>query len=153
LIIDGWVRSNPLVRVIVTSRVKLNVGSEKLLEITAFQPHPLDAAPAEMLKNPGPGLELFERQRKEWQQGFRLAKDNVFLVNQICYAVGGLPLGIELAAAAERTLTEIEGGISQRSDFLRSTRQDIPERHRWLLHEAPVALNVGGYAALRISTR
>jgi hypothetical protein len=24
---------------------------------------------------------------------------------------------------------------------------------RWLLHEAPVALNVGGYAALRISTR
>ena len=23
----------------------------------------------------------------------------------------------------------------------------------WLLHEAPVALNVGGYAALRISTR
>ena len=23
----------------------------------------------------------------------------------------------------------------------------------WLLHEAPVSLNVGGYAALRISTR
>jgi hypothetical protein len=28
-----------------------------------------------------------------------------------------------------------------------------PEPRGWLLHEAPVALNVGGYAALRISTR
>ena len=28
-----------------------------------------------------------------------------------------------------------------------------PDRPIWLLHEAPVALNVGGYAALRISTR
>ena len=27
------------------------------------------------------------------------------------------------------------------------------KRRGWLLHEAPVALNVGGYAALRISTR
>jgi hypothetical protein len=31
--------------------------------------------------------------------------------------------------------------------------EGIVVRDRWLLHEAPVALNVGGYAALRISTR
>jgi predicted ATPase len=131
-IIHRWVQENSLVRVIVTSRVELNVGTEKLLEIDIFEPHPLDLNSTAMLNNPGPALELFARRRNDRHRGFRLAEDNIELVNKISHAVGGLPLGIELAASVERTLQEIEDGIKKSSAFLASSRPDLPERQRSL---------------------
>lgn len=52
--------------------------------------------------------------------------------NRICDAVGGLPLGIELASAVERSLAEIDAGIRESSEFLASSRPDLPSRQKSL---------------------
>jgi predicted ATPase/tetratricopeptide (TPR) repeat protein len=131
-IIHRWVQESPLARIIVTSRVELDIGTERILEIDVFQPHPPDRDPAAMLSDPGPALELFARRRADRHPGFKLAEDNVVSVNRICEALGGLALGIELAAPVERTLLEIEVGIRKSSEYLKSSRPDLPERQRSL---------------------
>ncbi len=53
---------------------------------------------------------------------------------RICQLVEGLPLGIELAAgwAHEYTFVQIEEEVRRNLEFLQSTMQDLPERHRSL---------------------
>jgi predicted ATPase len=131
-IIHDWVLQSPLARVIVTSRVELEVGTERLLEIGVFNLHPLDLDPVVALRDPGPAIELFRRRRSDRLPSFGLDEQNIRRVNSICHAVGGLALGIELAAAVRRSLAEIEVGISERSDFLASSRADLPLRQRSL---------------------
>ena len=131
-IIHRWVQQNPLVRIIVTSRVELNVGTEKVLEIDVFKSHPSDLDAATMLSDPELALQLFARRRNDRDRGFKLTADNVAIVNRICNAVGGLPLGIELAASVERSLNEIEDGIKKSSAYLATSRPDLPERQRSL---------------------
>ncbi|HYR10990.1 MAG TPA: NB-ARC domain-containing protein [Longimicrobium sp.] len=131
-LISRWAQVNPLVRVIVTSRVELNVGTERVLEVDVFPSHPAHRDPATILRDPGPALRLFARRRKARHSSFRLSEENVLAANRICEAVGGLPLGLELAAAVERTLEEIERGINESSAFLASSRPDLHPRHRSL---------------------
>jgi predicted ATPase len=140
-LIDRWVQESPLARVIVTSRRELEVGTERVVEVDVFPSHARHLQPADILRDPGPALRLFERRRKARQPRFRLLENNVLAANRICEAVGGLPLGIELAAAVERTLAEIEQGINKSSAYLKSSRSDLPDRQRslaatidWSLH-------------------
>lgn len=55
-------------------------------------------------------------------------------IQRICELVGGLPLGIELAAAWTPMLspTAIADEISKNLDFLAGTSHDLPDRHRSL---------------------
>lgn len=51
---------------------------------------------------------------------------------RICQLVEGLPLGIELAAswAADYSFAQIADEVERNLDFLKTTYQDLPERHR-----------------------
>lgn len=133
-------RLAPGIKLLVTSRVRLNLREEWVREVTG-----LDFPPAADLASTAPRLTeqaletysavaLFVQQAQRVRPGFALSEAQVPEVARICQLVEGVPLGIELAASWLRVLacgeivTEIERGL----DFLTSTLRNLPERHRSL---------------------
>ncbi len=126
------------VKLLVTSRVRLNVQGEQLYQVKGMRtPEPAAAAawerPEEALQVYS-GLNLFIDRARRVQPAFRLDGNNLAHAADICRLVEGLPLGIELAAAWLELLTpgEIADEIRRSLDFLESQAPDIPDRQRSL---------------------
>ena len=117
------------VKLLVTSRERLRLRAERVYELAALA-FPRDAAASD--------FEAFDAVRiliacaSYTRPDFQLAETDRAAVTDICRLVGGMPLGIELAAAWLRTLpaaviaTELKANL----DFLQTTLRDMPERHR-----------------------
>jgi len=115
------------VRALVTSRERLRLRGERdlLLDPLAYSPddshspHPSDAA-------------CLFRERSPLFPERGVSADAGPYVERICSAVDGLPLGIELAAAASRTmgLSDIVDAITVALDLLGDDARDRPDRHR-----------------------
>ncbi len=117
----------PQVKLVVTSRERLNLRAEWLL--------PVEGLP---WRSPGsaqqsPALRLFAQsaQRVSPRFSFDAEQDAVI---KICRQLEGLPLAIELAAALRRfgDCEQIARQIKQSFDFLSVSWRDIPPRHRSL---------------------
>jgi predicted ATPase len=116
----------PNVELLTTSRERLNVQSEWVLDV-----HGLGLAEN---GNGGSGaLRLFVERATQVDPDFSL-DDERAEAQRICGLVDGLPLGIELAASWVSMLscTEIADEIEQNIDFLATSMRDVPERHRSL---------------------
>ncbi len=117
----------PKVELLTTSRERLNVQSEWVLDV-----HGLG------LTENGDGgsgaLRLFVDRATQVEPGFSLNDDEDIEARRICGLVDGLPLGIELAASWVSMLScaEIADEIEQNIDFLATSKRDVPERHRSL---------------------
>ena len=117
----------PKVELLTTSRERLNVQSEWVLDV-----HGLGLAEN---GNGGSGaLRLFVERATQVEPGFSLDDDERVEARRICRLVEGLPLGIELAASWVSVLScaEIADEIEQNIDFLATSMRDVPERHRSL---------------------
>jgi len=125
----------PGVKLLVTSRVRLNLREEWLLEVEGLD-YPRTTSPGtdERELEAYSAVTLFVQQARRLQAGFTLTGADAPAVVRICRLVSGVPLGIELAASWLRVLAcaEIAAEIEQGLDFLTSTLQNIPERHRSL---------------------
>lgn len=77
-------------------------------------------------------VRLFADRAAAARPDFTIDGRNRAVVANICRHLDGLPLSIELAAArlAIQSLTEIQEGISERFQLLRSPDRHVPERHR-----------------------
>jgi predicted ATPase/DNA-binding SARP family transcriptional activator len=124
-------RYAPRVRVIVTSRVRLNLKHEYLLEIGGLEYPVLRGLPLDAISEYS-GVSLFVQCARRTQPQFVLNESNAMDVACICELVEGAPLGIELAASWLRMLSpqEIASEIESSLDFLVTAAQDAPERHR-----------------------
>lgn len=123
----------PGVKLLVTSRQRLNLEQEWSLEVSGMSLPPSEeqeSAPLEEYE----AVQLFLQRARRVQPNFALSNENRFHVVRICRLVGGLPLGIELAAAWLRLIScqEIASEIERSLDFLTSPYPDIPERHHSL---------------------
>lgn len=121
----------PRVRYLVTSRERLNLRGEQLYAIDGLQfPKHWEPAPQDHYS----ALHLFLESARRMQPDFVITPGNVRPVIRICELVGGMPLGLELAASWVRTLEpeEIAGEIAEGMDFLESELRDMPARHRSL---------------------
>ncbi len=118
----------PNVELLTTSRERLNVQSEWVLDV-----HGLGLAEN---GDGGPAaLRLFVERARQVEPGFSLDDDDQRdQVGRICELVEGLPLGVELAASWVSMLScaEIADEIEQNIDFLATSKRDVPERHRSL---------------------
>ena len=117
----------PKVELLTTSRERLNVQSEWVLDV-----HGLGLAEN---GNGGSGaLRLFVERATQVMPGFSLDDDERAEARRICTLVEGLPLGIELAASWVSVLScaEIADEIERNIDFLATSMRDVPERHRSL---------------------
>ena len=121
-------QSLPDVKLLVTSRERLNLQTEWIYEVG---PLPLDN---ESDEQPADALRLFVQMAQRAQADFGLTPEAEPHVAKICRLVAGVPLGIELASAWVRQLScaeiaeELERGIG----FLQTRAGDVPDRHRSL---------------------
>ena len=119
----------PQLRIVVTSRARLQLRAEHVLEIGGL-PYPgrIDAPDPEQFA----AIQLFVERAQQQDAGFALTEQNRAALVRICQTVDGMPLALELAATWTRSLApqdilaEIEGGI----DILATTMRDAPPRHR-----------------------
>lgn len=120
----------PGVTILATSRERLNLQAEQVCPLAGL-PVPL-AATADL--QTFAAVQLFVQCARRLQPDFALTPPENAAVTQICQAVQGLPLGIELAAAWVHQLScaEIATEIARSLDFLATTRRDVPPRQRTL---------------------
>jgi predicted ATPase/transcriptional regulator with XRE-family HTH domain len=133
-LLSSIMQATPGVRFLVTSRQRLNLQGEWVLEVGGLT-YPLDTDrnTAERLES-YEAVQLFQQVAARVNSRFTISGENWTCVVHICRLLEGMPLGIELAAAWSRVLPcqEIVDEIQRNLDFLRSSARDIPERHRSL---------------------
>jgi predicted ATPase len=127
----------PHLTVLVTSRERLNLQAEWLLDVDGLaypsnDPH--EAAVPQRLADltAYSAVQLFVQRARQVQPGLHLSFPTLTTIVRICQHVAGMPLAIELAAAGVRTLplTAIERQIRANLDVLATTHRDVPLRHR-----------------------
>lgn len=118
----------PRVRVIVTSRERLNVRGEHVYAVEGLG-YTLDSS-AEALRVPA--AQLFVHGAQRVAPGFALTAATAGDVLRICRLVQGMPLALELAAACvdSITLAQIAALIEQGSRVPEAEWRDAPERHQ-----------------------
>jgi predicted ATPase/class 3 adenylate cyclase len=128
-------RAAPGVKIVVTSREKLNLQEE-----TRFRLEGMDfpdwetgtdsAAPDQAFEYSA--IKLFLQSARRARPGFELQASDLNAVAHICRLVGGMPLAILLAAAWVEMFSpkEIAAEINQSTDFLATELRDVPDRHR-----------------------
>jgi predicted ATPase/DNA-binding XRE family transcriptional regulator len=123
--------SSPRVKLLVTSRERLNLQSEWVFEIQGLPVPPSDRV--EKFEEYS-SVTLFLQSARRVQIGFEVHADERPWVARICHLLEGMPLGIELAAGWVRVLAceEIAREIERDLDFLSVPMRDLPERHHSL---------------------
>ncbi len=123
----------PQVKLLVTSRERLNLREEWVLEVSGMD-FPAAAEVDKTTLATYSAVTLFLQRARRARATFVLAEADMPAVIRICQLVAGTPLGIELAAAWVRMMScadialEIERGL----DFLTTSLRDVSERHRSL---------------------
>jgi len=119
----------PAIKLLVTSRERLNLQGEWVFEIQGLPVPPGDQT-EDLEKYSAARLFLQSAQRA--QVGFVLSAEERPAVARICRIMEGMPLGIELAAAWVRSLScyEIAQETERNLDFLTVSMRDVPARHR-----------------------
>lgn len=124
------------VKVLVTSRERLNLQGEQLYRVSGMRTPSVNDVMAwtdlEEQSKAFSALQLFVQRARRVRPDFRLTQDNLTAVTEICRLVGGMPLGIELAAAWLEVLTpkEIAAEVAWSLDFLATDQQDVSDRQR-----------------------
>lgn len=126
----------PRVRVLTTSRTRLNVRGEQLFPLEGLDVLKVEElalltpAAYATIDNLSSAVALFQATARRVQPGFALNEATLPAVLRICRLVHGMPLGIELAAGWLELLRieDIDAEIQRSLDFLQSDWHDLPER-------------------------
>jgi predicted ATPase/DNA-binding SARP family transcriptional activator len=126
----------PGAKLLLTSRERLNLALEWNFELFGL-PYPseeelVDSPEQLMARNEG--LQLFAHRARQADGSFEPTIENLPHIIRISQLVGGMPLGLELAAAWKALIScrEIAEEIERNLDILDSTMRDVEERHRSL---------------------
>jgi predicted ATPase/DNA-binding SARP family transcriptional activator len=122
-------RGAPGLTLLVTSRERLDLQWEWVFDIAGLSyPPEQEAARLETFS----AVQLFKQRARQVRRHFALAGDEGQAVARICRLFEGIPLGIELAAAAvrEQSCAEIAERIGSSITHLATSARDVPARHR-----------------------
>ena len=116
------------VKVLVTSRQRLNVQGEWVLPVTGL---PVPSGKGPVKSEHSNALSLFTERARQASLNFSLCEEERESALHICQLVEGMPLAIELAAAWTDVLSpgEIADEIRGNLDFLSSSKADIEQKH------------------------
>ncbi len=119
----------PSLRMLVTAREHLQLSSETLFVLESMA-LPSAATLPDVLSYSA--VQLFVETARRVRPKFTPTTTNAQAIVRICQLVGGMPLGIILAAAWVEVLSpsDIVTELSQGFDFLESELRDLPERQR-----------------------
>lgn len=123
----------PRVKVLATSRVRLDLQGEWILEVGGMA-CPLEEEGEEEAGGPEAydAVQLFLQGARRVNPAFFLTPQDRRWMTHICRVLEGSPLAIELASSWARVLLlpDIAREIERDLDFLSTTRANLPERHR-----------------------
>jgi predicted ATPase len=119
----------PHVCLLVTSRERLNLGEEWVFDVPELN-YPKNEFETDV--EAYDAVQLFAQYARRMKTDFALTSREKPAVIRLCQLVGGMPLGIELAAAWVRSLSyeEIAHEIERGLDILESPARNIEPRHR-----------------------
>ena len=121
--------SAPQVKLLVTSRERLNLRGEWVFEVQGLPVQ--DEGHAHDVQTSS-AVQLFLQRARQGQAGFEPTDEEMRQVVRICRLVEGMPLAIELAAtwvvvlSCQEILHELERGL----EILSTLARDVPERQR-----------------------
>lgn len=120
----------PEVLILATSRERLNLREEWVFEVQGLD-YPSGNG---RTLNAYSATELFLQRAHQAMRDFAPTEAEMADIGRICQLVAGMPLGIELAAPWIKFLScrEIAAEIESSLDFLDTTVQNVPDRHRSL---------------------
>ena len=136
-LLNGLLAAAPNVKIVVTSRARLNVSGEWLFPVAGLEAPPDDLTPDEQRQASRRPLAdysavaLFVERSRRVDPTFSLETADTALMARLCRLLDGMPLAIELAAPWLRSLTladivaEVERGIG----LLSTSMRDVPARH------------------------
>src|SRR5574341_655571 len=130
-LVSRLLSSAPNLRLLATSRARLNLQAECIVEVEGMAfPDQGDTADFDTFEAVQLFLIYAHRNRLTYEAD---DADRPAIV-QICKGVGGMPLGLELAASWIRWLSpaEIAAELARDIDFLASDSRDVDARHRSL---------------------
>ncbi len=127
-LVTDMLKAAPEVRLLVTSRVVLNLQEEWIYPVGGLGVPPDEAAEAAESSS---AVQLFVERARRVRRDFSLEAERGAVL-RICRLTDGMPLAIELAAAWARTLpcSVIASEIERNLAFLATGLRNVPERHR-----------------------
>ncbi len=141
-------RSAPELKVLATSRARLNLRGEQLYPVLGMDVPPPRAAPRRGAGEEGQptpltrdtahysAVQLYLQGARRVCPGYQPEGDDLEHIAQVCRLAGGMPLAILLAAAWMRILSpgeiaaEMSGRLDHGLDFLATDWHGVPERQR-----------------------
>jgi predicted ATPase/DNA-binding SARP family transcriptional activator len=131
-VLSDLLREAPRLKILATSRIVLDLYGEYVHDVMPLdlpKNGHVDGAP--VLR--GDAVELFV-ERARAARDFRLTAANASTVAEICTALDGLPLALELAAARLRSmpLDELAESLAHRLEVLAEGPRDRPQRQQTL---------------------
>jgi predicted ATPase/DNA-binding SARP family transcriptional activator len=132
-LVSSLLKELPRLKVLVTSRVRLNLYGEALYEVPPLSLPNAGEHDPELLVD-SDAIALFTVRAREVQFNFELSRENTSAVSPLCRALEGLPLAIELAAARVDALgpeTLLER-LGDRLELLAGGPRDVAHRQRTL---------------------
>ena len=128
-IISEILQEAPAVKILATSRERLNLQSETILSVGGMS-FPDQAGLKDTLAYDS--INLFMQRANKVRPGFTPTADELEQIADICQMVEGMPLAIELAAAWLHILNvdEIASELEKSLDILSTEMHDAPHRHR-----------------------
>ena len=130
-LVSAVLQAAPEVKIIVTSRERLNIEGETVFNLDGMQVPDWQDSNAVLQHG---AAQLFLQAAQRVQPSFALQSQDLQQVARIAQLVEGSPLGILLAAPwiEMLSLSEIVDEISHSLDFLVSQQRDAPQRQRSL---------------------
>ena len=119
----------PGLQLLVTSREVLSLMEEWVLPVSGL---PLPAGDSQAEVQASSAGQLFVQRAQRIRPGFVLSGEDAAAGRRIALLIGGLPLGLELAATWVKLLSpvQIAAEIEKSLDFLNTTLRNVPERQR-----------------------
>ncbi|MCJ7548151.1 MAG: tetratricopeptide repeat protein, partial [Anaerolineae bacterium] len=124
----------PGVQLVLTSRERTQLPGEQVYDVQGLAypevPAAAETSPATLLNYAAPAL--FDQVARRVRPDFVCAGEEAVQVARICRYLAGMPLGIELAAAAVNVMSpaEIAAELASSLDLLSATARHVPARHR-----------------------
>ena len=130
-LVTDVLKTAPHVEMLITSRARLKVQGEQPFPVAGMS-YPEVTASESADAGQYSALKLFTASARRADPSFELTDRNLVDVTRVCHLVGGMPLGIVLAAAWTEILSpaEIAGEIERSLEFLEAGERDVPERQR-----------------------
>jgi predicted ATPase/class 3 adenylate cyclase len=131
LLVSDLLKAAPGLRCVITSQIALRLRGEQVFAVGPLPlPDPASATPDGLLE--WESVALFVERARAVRPDFSLSERTARDVAELCRALDGVPLGIELAAAqmADLSAAEVLESLCSGLELLESDSPDVPERHR-----------------------